>query len=248
MLHYHGAPVSGPKDCAQRFYRGRHVMVSFAYPDHLPMVADVSSTFVMDNGAFTTWKSGKAFNFDAYVRWVEEWHKHPAFQWCVIPDVIDGNEEQNDAMLERWRNTGLRCGVPVWHFHERPERLWFLSGCYTTVALGSSGHWSTPGTDSWWDRLAEVWPGIVDQQGRLNVRLHGLRMLSRKVFTRIPFSSADSTNAAVNAGSKKRFGQYMPHEAWQRANVIADRIESYQSSPVLRPPKKKLQTTLALFE
>lgn len=43
---------------------------------------------------------------------------------------------------------------------------------------------------------------------------------------------ADSTSAAVNGGSISRFGMYAPPTAGQRANVIADRIESHNSSPI----------------
>lgn len=55
-------------------------------------------------------------------------------------------------------------------------------------------------------------------------------MLNPKVFTKLPLSSADSTNAAVNCGSKDRFGIYRPVTAGQRAQVIADRIETQNSA------------------
>ena len=63
-------------------------------------------------------------------------------------------------------------------------------------------------------------------------KLHGLRMLNTEVFTRMPLASADSTNAAVNGGTASRFGMYSPAEAWQRANVIADRIEAFNSAAI----------------
>jgi hypothetical protein len=56
-------------------------------------------------------------------------------------------------------------------------------------------------------------------------------MLAPKVFRNLPLSSADSTNASVSAGKKGRFGTYLPISAWQRASVIADRIEQYNSAP-----------------
>jgi hypothetical protein len=57
-------------------------------------------------------------------------------------------------------------------------------------------------------------------------------MLDPAIFTRLPLSSADSTNAAVNCGSIARFGMYTPATASQRAAVIADRIESNNSAPI----------------
>lgn len=50
-------------------------------------------------------------------------------------------------------------------------------------------------------------------------------------------------NAAVNGGSISRFGMYTPPTAGQRANVIADRIEAHNSSPIWR---REAQTEMAL--
>ena len=69
-----------------------------------------------------------------------------------------------------------------------------------------------------------------DSNGRPRCKFHGLRMLNPAVFTKIPFSSADSTNAAVNSGSIERFGTYKPPTRAQRAAVIADRIEGFNSA------------------
>ena len=63
------------------------------------------------------------------------------------------------------------------------------------------------------------------------VGLHGLRMLNPAVFSRLSLAGAGSTNAAVNSGSLDRFGQYLPATAAQRAAVIADRIEAFNSAP-----------------
>lgn len=241
MICYHGCPCSGSDDGAIRFYRGRHIMVSYAYPEHLPMVADAAASFVLDNGAFTTWKSGQPFDFDGYLAWVMEWCRHPGFTWCLIPDVIDGDEEANDRLLHKWVSqvgTMRTASVPVWHFHESTARLQRLSGHFNTVALGSSGDWPNPGTNSWWERLGEVLPAVLDSVGRPWVRLHGLRMLNAEIVRRVPFTSADSTNASQNAGSVRRFGQYAPPNAWQRAQVIADRIEGAETAACWVPDEQ----------
>lgn len=237
-MHYHGGPLSGPKDTMSRFWRGRHAMVSFAWPDALPVVAEACQSFTLDNGAFSAWRSGRAFDFNGFAAWVREWERHPAFDWCLIPDVIDGSEKDNDDMLLKWRNCGPArfSSVPVWHFHESMSRLQRLANQFRTVALGSSGKWPTPGAPNWWQRLAEALSNI-SSDGRPWCKLHGLRMLNVEIFSRCPFASADSTNAAQNAGSVSRFGQYTPPEAWQRATVIADRIEAFNSAPVYLGPE-----------
>lgn len=228
MKHYHGTPIGGKRQDVAKFLQGRHALVPFPRPDDAGIVADVCKSFVFDNGAFTVWKQGGQLDVEGYVRWVDDWHRHPGFEWALIPDVIEGSEEENDRLLEAWP---LHLpGVPVWHLHESLERLKRLAAQWSTVALGSSGQWATPGTAGWWRRLADAMDAICDEHGRPLCRLHGLRMLNPKIFTRLPLASADSTNAAVNCGSVSRFGMYTPPTAAQRAAVIAERIEAHNSA------------------
>jgi hypothetical protein len=233
MIHYHGTPIGGTRQDAARLLAGRHALVPFPRQDDIGIVADVCQSFVFDNGAFSVWKKGGQLDVDGYLRWVDDWRKHPGFDWALIPDVIDGDEEANDRLLEQWP-THLP-GVPVWHLHESLERLQRLARDWRTVAIGSSGQWATPGTQAWWKRINDAMAAICDDNGRPSCRIHGLRMLDPAIFSRLPFSSADSTNAAVNGGSVTRFGTYCPPTAGQRAAVIADRIEAHNSSATWTP-------------
>lgn len=230
MIHYHGSPVSGRKIDHVKFYKGRHALVQYLYQNELDIISELCQSFIFDNGAFSAWKSGKTLDFDGYVDWCFKWCKHPGFDWALMPDVIDGSEDDNDELLKKWPNDIK--GVPVWHMHESPYRLIKLASEYEMVALGSSGEWKTPGSKSWWDRINEVLPLICDDYGRPFCKLHGLRMLNPKIFTKLPFSSADSTNVGVNAGSKNRFGMYVPVDSGVRAEIIAQRIEEHNSSSV----------------
>lgn len=236
MIHYHGTPIGGSRSDAARFLAGRHALVPFPRKDDMGMVAEACQSFVFDNGAFTVWKQGGQLDVEGYFRWVEEWHRHPGFDWALIPDVIDGDEQANDRLLEAWPSS--LPGVPVWHLHESIERLQRLAKQWRTVALGSSGQWSSPGSDPWWRRMGVVMAAVCDDQGRPRCRLHGLRMLDPQVFERLPLASADSTNAAVNGGSLKRFGTYLPPTAGQRAEVIASRIEAHNSAAVWCPEQQ----------
>jgi hypothetical protein len=227
MIHYHGTPCGGPRVDAARFLTGRHALVPFSYPDDVAIVADVCQSFVFDNGAFTVWKQGGRLDVDGYLKWVDEWHRHPGFDWALIPDVIDGDESENDKLLEQWPKH--LAGVPVWHLHESTERLVRLATDWPRVALGSSGQFKSPGTEMWWQRINETMPAIC-QDGKPICKLHGLRMLDPAIFTKLPLASADSTNAAVNGGSISRFGSYPPPTKAQRSEVIAERIESFNSA------------------
>ena len=232
MIHYHGTPVGGSRQDAARFLRGRHALVPFSYPEDIGIVAEVCQSFCLDNGAFTVWKKGGEVDVPAYIEWVRVWYRHPGFDFALIPDVIDGSEGENDALIRAWPKA--LPGAPVWHMHESFARLQWLARNYRVVALGSSGQYASVGTTVWWERMNIAMKSICDDQGRPMCKLHGLRMLDPEVFQHLPLSSADSTNAAVNSGSLSRFGMYLPPTAAQRAAVIAERIESYNSSPIFQ--------------
>lgn len=229
MIHYHGTPTGATRIDTERFLRGRHALIPFPRPDDLASAMDVCQSFVVDNGAFTVWKQGGKLDVEGYVAWVRKIARHPAFVWALIPDVIDGSERENNALVDAWPRTELP-GVPVWHYHESLDRLRDLVAYWPTVALGSSGLWPTPGTESWWARTTEIMEAVTDEHGRPYCRLHGLRMLSPDIFRHLPLASADSTNAVRNANLTQRFGMYAPPTPAQRMDVIASRIESEQSA------------------
>ena len=230
MIHYHGTPIT-PEVVAAQILLRRHAMVSFAHPQQIELVADVCQSFALDNGAFSTWRSGRAItDWTSFYEWVELWRHHPGFDWFLIPDVIDGSEEENDALVF---DAALPAhGVPVWHLHEsldRVERL--IAYGFQRIAIGSSGAFAQIGTSSWWRRMAEAMSVFCDAQGRPRTRLHGLRMLDPYIFALFPFSSADSTNIARNVGLDSRWtGSYAPATRGGRGVVLADRIETASSS------------------
>jgi len=233
MIHYHGTPIGGSRQDVARFLIGRHALVPFPRKDDVAIVADVCQSFVFDNGAFSVWKRGEILDVPGYTKWCDEWHRHPGFDWALIPDVIVGGEAENDAMLADWPRHIE--GVPVWHMHESLSRLDRLVCEYRTVSFGSSGQWKSPGTSDWWIRMSEAMRVACTEDGHPRARLHGLRMLNPRIFTKLPFASADSTNAGMNCGAIKRFGMYPPPTSSQRAAVIAERIETNNSAAVWVP-------------
>lgn len=233
MIHYHGTPIGGSRQDAARFLLGRHALVPFMYQQDLAVAMDCCQSFVLDNSAFSHWKKGGDVDVPAYHAWVSSVARHPGLDWVLIPDKIDGTEDDNVQLVTRWLRMGCRAeSVPVWHLHESLEWLEWLVGNFRTVALGSSGQWATPGAGSWWDRMGEAMRVACDADGRPKARLHGLRMLDPAIFQHLPLASADSTNAAVNSGSLSRFGMYKPPTACQRAEIIAERIEVCNSAPI----------------
>lgn len=228
MIHYHGAPIT-PTTAAYRVWRGRHAFVSFAHPGQITLAAEVCQSFALDNGAFSVWKAGRTVDWRLYYRWVDKWKSHPGCDFAIIPDLIDGSEEDNDRLLSDWSHGQF--GVPVWHMHESLDRLTRLCGEWPRVAIGSSGAYSVVGNSRWWDRMTEAMNVICRHNGRPTCKIHGLRMLNPSIFQYLPLGSADSTNVARNIGIDSKWsGTYQPSNKEVRALIIAERIEHWNSA------------------
>lgn len=229
MIPYHGGPIT-PETAAIYAWEGGHALVSFAATQQVELAMSITQSAVLDNGAFSDWKrTGRPRESWAdYYRWSEKWLAYPACDWAVIPDVIEGSEEENDALLDEWPH-GLR-GVPVWHLNESVERLARLAADWPRIALGSSAEFDSSKPKKCLDRLARTLPAICDADGRPTVKLHGLRMMRPELVTNVPFASADSSNVARNCGMDTRWkGSYPPRTREGRALVLRQRMESYQA-------------------
>lgn len=234
MIHYHGLPMT-PVLAMLRSMKGRHAMVSFENPEQLPEAAEICQSVALDCGSYSAWRQKKPYDFEGYKEWCRKWLRHPAVDWCVIPDVIDGTEEDNRKLRAQWLLEGWRPpvekSVPVWHLHESLEELNYLARAYPRIALGSSGAYSDPGSDAWWQRMAEIMALLCDSDGYPIVDIHGMRMLDPVLYSHVPFKSADSCNAARNIGIDSRWsGPYSPASKTTRAIVMIDRIESHAAA------------------
>lgn len=229
MIHYHGTPMYPQTDMASAFI-GRHAMVSYEAPDQIEIAAEVCQSVVLDNGAFSAWMAGREYDFNGYAHWANHWLRHPAVEWCVIPDDIDGNEADNDALLADWLLPPA-VSVPVWHMHESIDRLDTLARLYPRVALGSSGDYAEVGTPAWWGRMRQAMPVICDKEGFPRIKLHGLRMLDPGVFSKLPLASADSCNVARNVGLDLHWkASTAPRSRKLRAHILMERIEAHASA------------------
>lgn len=249
MIHYHGLPLT-PAIAMVRAYSGKHAMASFAEPRQIAEAAEVCQSVALDNGAYSAWRAQQAYDFAGYVEWCALWLRHPAVDFAIIPDVIDGDPgacaEANDRQLALWPH-GSR-GVPVWHLHEPLERLQRLATQWPRIALGSSGRYAEPGTPPWWGRIANVMRIICDDEGFPRVKLHGLRMLDPVIFSHIPFASADSCNVARNVGIDDKWnGPYSPTSKETRALILLDRIEAHASARRWNGSSAGVQQNLELF-
>lgn len=172
------------------------------------------------------WRQGKTTDWPGYYRWADEWLVFLT-TWAVIPDVIDGSEEDNDALIEEWP-FGDR-GAPVWHMHESLDRLVALSSSWPRVCVGSSGQYAAVGDLKWHVRMHQAMDALCPDGGKSPTWLHMLRGLA---VSRAPyiFSSADSTNIARNHAEASSVGR-----GSQDVCVMADRIDAVQCPAVWTP-------------
>lgn len=208
-----------------------HAFVCALNTQQLGLAMSICQSFALDNGAFPAWRSGKPItDWNFFYEMVSDVKRHPSFDFAVIPDVIDGGEEENDVLVYEWPH-GTVVGAPVWHMHESLDRLLRLARKFHRVCLGSSGQYATVGNAAWWGRMLEAMDVVCDDDGYPICKLHGLRMLNPKVFTKLPLSSADSTNIARNVGIDKNWarGAYLPPTKEARARLMRARIEHHNS-------------------
>lgn len=209
MIKYHGTPIT-PKEIFYKAMPNKNALISFAHPHDIDKAFANCSKVCLDNGAYSFWTKNKQVNWNDYYKWVEQYEKR---EFHIIPDVIDGTERENDLLLE---TNELKKGIPVWHIAESLERLKRLCNKYEYVALGSSGEYQELGTIKWHERMNEAMRIICNTDGIPQTKIHMLRCLNPKIFTKYPFYSGDSTNLARNHS----------RDGWQQ---ILERIEKYNS-------------------
>jgi hypothetical protein len=190
-IHYHGTPIT-PRRVLDTL-AGRHFCVSYAAPGDVEYVHKIGQSVMLDNGAFSAWTAGRPVDWDGYYRWSERWLAYHT-TWAVIPDVIDGDEAANDALVAAWPHGGR--GAPVWHMHESIDRLVRLAATWPRVCIGSSAQYRVVGSPIWHDRMTEAMNAVCGD-GPPPCWLHMLRGLSL-AGSHYPFASLDSTDVARN--------------------------------------------------
>jgi hypothetical protein len=232
MICYHGTPISGSESVFLKALLGGHAFISYAAPAQLHLVVKFCSSFAVDNGAYSFWRSGKKTDWAGYHEWVKEISRYQGFDWAVMPDVIGGTEEENDKLIEQWPLGNI--GVPVWHMHESIERLSRLCKTFSRVAIGGSCEYSNVGGKEWWDRMDTAYQ-VVCVDGIPMCKIHMLRGLRKEIVTGFPLSSADSTTLGRNVSLDKNWrGGNAPNTKEARAVVLRERLEMNCSNNPVR--------------
>lgn len=212
-IHYHGTPIT-PVTALYEL-AGRHFCVSHIRPDNIARCHEIGQSVMLDNGAFSKWKSGKPTNWPAYYAWCDRWLDCPT-TWAIPPDVIDAPSQEQDALLNDWPH-GKRQAAPVWHMDEPTYRLCRLvEDGWSRVCIGSTAEYAVVLSPTWTSRMDSVWDELTTVFGR-PPPIHMLRGMQCSG-KRWPFASVDSTDIAQN--------HHLPHNTPRR---MADRWDACQT-------------------
>lgn len=198
-IHYHGTPITPRSKLLE--LAGGHFCVSFWEPRDIEVCHQLGQSVMLDSGAFSAWTVGKPIeDWRPYLDWCDRWLDYPT-TWAVIPDVITGSEDENDALLKQW--PFRHRGAPVWHMHESISRLLWLVNNWPKVCIGSSAQYAKLLTPAWEAQMDKAWRAI-SANDRRTPWVHMLRGM-QLIRERWPFASVDSTSIARNhAGNKSR--------------------------------------------
>jgi len=193
MIHYHGTPITPISELYS--LAGRNFCVSHASPDQIKKVHEIGQSVLIDNGAFSKWKTGKKTNWSKYYDFCAKWLDYKT-TWAIIPDEIEGDENTNKSLVTQWPLNTWQA-APVWHLHESLSYLRWLCDRFVKVCFGSSGQYSQPGTQAWHERIIEAFELISDSNGKMHNHIHMLRGM-QFCESLYPFASVDSTDVARN--------------------------------------------------
>lgn len=202
VIHYHGTPIWGNKgEVLSHAVSGAGAFVSYARPDQINLCLKKADKLGLDNGAFSAWKRGLKIDWIEFYKWLMKYYFHEKVEFFIIPDDIEGNEQDNKNLILSVPSMFKEKAVPVWHLHESFDYLNWLCENFERVAFGSSGEFATIRTVAWHRRMTESFELLYKRNHK--TKIHGLRMLDGRVLGNYPLQSADRTNLACNVPKYK---------------------------------------------
>lgn len=190
-VHYHGTPIT-PKSVLH-LLAGRHFCVSHMRPEQVEWCHDNGQSVMLDNGAFSKWRSGKQTNWPAYYTWCDRWLDYPT-TWAVIPDEIMEGSQSQDALIREWPY-GQR-GAPVYHLDEPIDRALRLTDEWPRVCFGANGDYAKIPAAAFVQRMDEIFEAL-SKRHRRTPWIHMLRGMQLSEW-HWPLASVDSTDVGQN--------------------------------------------------
>ena len=181
--------------------------VSYASPEQLNQCIerqDPHGLLMLDNGAFSHWRAGKGqIDREAFFAWANAAQERCPVAVAVVPDVIEGSEEQNwteAAHAVRQLSRFPERLMFVWHMNDLLDQLERACQLFNFIAIGSCAEFDVQRNRAGYlARLREA-NHVINMVEALDQRrpwVHLMRGLA--VFaSAIRFDSANSTNVARN--------------------------------------------------
>lgn len=220
-IHYHGTPITPLT--ALYDLAGRHFCVSHARPDDVARCHQIGQSVLIDNGAFSKWKIGKETDWDAYYKFCDIWLAYPT-TWAVIPDVIDGGSQLQDALMREWPFRDR--GAPVWHMDEPLDRLARLVDGFPRVCIGSTAEYAVVLSDPWRRRMDQAFDSVARRHIPWIHMLRGMQCSGLQW----PFASVDSSDIAQNH-----------HRPQNTPRGMADRWDAMQCAASWSPSHDQME-------
>lgn len=237
----HGTPVT-PKRLLPQL-RGGSFCVSYMHPEQLEeciQLVGENEILILDNGAFTAWKQGIVLDdawWDGFYAWANDAMDRCPQAVAVIPDVIDGTEEENLMLIAKALKGGKlkypERAMAIWHMNESFEQLKALYRIFNFVGFGSCAEYDIARngpTSPYYRRFLFAWAHMAwwDIEFGLDKRpwLHMMRGLG--ALHKLGFDSADSCNVAINHNRTK--GQFVNH-VQQMADRLWAKVNKLELAP-----------------
>ena len=187
------------KEISSDLFNGLNILQSFYYCNDYTEQAIIPNAkkFMLDSGAFTFFSSGKAVNWDEYLKQYADFINRNDVELFFELDIdpLVGYEKvlQYRSVLEDL--TGKPC-IPVWHKSRGLEEYYKMCEEYDYVALGGIV------TKEITQKEYKFFPKLIDIAHKNNAKIHGLGFTNLKGLTVYKFDSVDSTSWT----SGSRFG------------------------------------------
>ena len=193
-IHYHGTPIT-PRAVLETL-AGASFCVSFKSPNDAKRCHEIGESVMLDNGAFTVWRSGGVLDVEGFWAWAIPWLDCPT-TWAVIPDVIEGDWRETAKLISASPRIPAWKKAPVWHLHDPINRLKDLCDMFPRVCFGSSAEYADVGSPIWHRRVGEAFDALAPHHSYTQIHmLRGLQCV--KGGWPYPFASVDSTDIARN--------------------------------------------------
>lgn len=231
---------------------GSSFCVSHADPRDLDRVIELvgeEEILVLDNGAFSHWRQGRGqIDRVEFWAWANAAQARSSQAVAVIPDVIEGSQEEN--LLEvSWALREELAEFPertmaIWHLNESLDQLAVLCRLMNFVGFGSCAEFDVQRKRAaYMERIREA-SEVVDQVEAEHDRrpwIHLMRGLG--VFAELTrFESADSTNIAVN------HSRYKAEHGDDRAAFLRRRIQTQVDQGVDQAETEAVTSSISNFD